>query len=498
MRARTAPLSRALMASACLWAGPWAGAAGAQADGGRGVMSPLQLRGAVHVHSSFSTGLESLEEVAENALARGVDVLVLADDDLLRVEYGVPFLRNLARVVHGERAAASHAGLEAYLAAIRRIRDRYPELIVIDGVESAPFYWWDRDPDGTWVVRGWNKHMMAIDLRTAAAYEALPVLGSPGIWRWRWPSLALLWPLPGLIYAFWLGRRLHSWLVRGPVAALCLLCLADSAVVGFKVPDMDPYHGDLGAAPYQRFIDYVNGQGGMATWAHPEAASTIPPRSMLGGLVRVVSRTEAHADDLVATRDYIAFAALYADHITATEPGRQWDQVLVEYLAGERHRPVWGTGEIDYHVDEEGGRLHDISTVFLVRQHTRGEVLEALHEGRMYATRGGDRALALSAFTVATEAGTAGSGEEVPAYGRPRISVGVDRWDGSETEVRVRLVRGGASGQVQVVADVTGPTPLDLEHVGSSLARGGRAYYRVLASSHGGLLTSNPIFVSGG
>jgi len=471
----------------------------ARADGAEtDAAAPLQLLGAVHVHSSFSTGLVSLDQVAAKAVDRGIEVLVLSDDDVLEVEYGVPFLRNLLRLGHRERAAATHAGLEAYLAAIDEIQERHPELIVIDGVESAPFYWWDRDADGTWLVRDWNKHMLAVDLRTAEAYAGLPVLGGPAIWRWRWASLALLWPLPGLLYALWLGRRLHSWWVRGPVALVCLLCLADGAVVGFKVSDMDPYHGDLGVAPHQRFIDYVNARGGLATWAHPEAASTIAPRSLLGGLVRVESRTKAHADDLVATRDYTAFAALYADHITATEPGRQWDEVLVEYLTGQRGRPAWGMGEIDYHVDEEGGRLDDISTIFLVGQRTRSEVLEAMREGRMYASRGGDRSLALTTFAVVTEAGAAGAGEEIPAYGRPRVRCLIERRDGAEAEVAVRLVRGEDTGAVEVVAEIAGQTPLELEHVGPALTGGSRAYYRLLARSPGGQVTSNPIFVSGG
>lgn len=494
MRGRSSAVRSGFLAAA-FWLAAGGGPLCAFGTAGDG---PLRLRGAVHVHSSMSTGLESLEEIATTALERGVDVLVLADDDLLKVEYGVPFLRNLVRFGHTERAAATHGGLEAYLAAIDRIQERHPELIVIDGVESAPFYWWDRDGDGTWVVRGWNRHMMAVDLRTAAAYESLPVLGGPAIWRWRWASLALLWPVPGLLYAFWLGRRLHSWRLRAPVALVCLLCLADGAVVGFKVPDMDAYHGDPGALPYQRFIDQVNARGGIATWAHPEAASTIPPRSMLGGAVRVESRTGSHASDLVETRGYTAFAALYADHITATEPGQQWDRVLVEYLAGRRDRPVWGTGEIDYHVDEPGGRLDDISTVFLVRHRSRTEVLEAMREGRMYASRGGDRSLELVRFIASTAAGTAGSGEEIPAYGRPRISARLERRDGEEAPVAARLIRGDGEGLIEVVAEVDGLTPLSLEHVGIVPDRDERCYYRLLATTPGGMLTSNPIFISGG
>ncbi|MFH1569498.1 MAG: hypothetical protein ABIL09_15990 [Gemmatimonadota bacterium] len=457
----------------------------------------LQVRGAVHVHTSFSTGLEGLEQVAERAVEQGIGVLVLADDDLLRIEYGVPFLRNLVRFGHSEDAVIDRLGLERYLEEIRRIDAAHEDLIVIDGVESAPFYYWTRDPDGTWVVRHWNKHLMAVDLRTAEAYAGLPVLGGRAIWSWRWSSLLLLWPAIGLLYAFWMGRRVHGWWLRGPVAAVCILSLADSAAVGFKVPEMDAYHGDLGAAPYQRFINYVAGRGGIAIWAHPEARSTIAPRSLLGGAVRVVSRTGAHAEDLVETRDYHAFAALYGDNTTATDPGQQWDQVLVEHLRGERASAPWGTGEIDYHEDEPGGRLQDISTVFLMRQRTRAEALQALREGRVYAVRGGEQALRLQAFAVSTEAGAAVSGERVPAFGQARVFAALERWDGAAgEEARLRLVRGDASG-ARVVAEITGAVPLELNRIDTDVDAERPVYYRVLASSRGSRLTSNPIFVGG-
>ena len=106
----------------------------------------------------------------------------------------------------------------------------------------------------------------------------------------------------------------------------------------------------------------------MVFWPHPEARSTIAPRSLFGGLVSVASETPPHSEDLLQTSGYTGFAALYADRITATDPGREWDQALSQYLNGQRQRPIWGTGDIDYHVDEPGGRIDDILTVFLVRE----------------------------------------------------------------------------------------------------------------------------------
>jgi hypothetical protein len=46
-------------------------------------------------------------------------------------------------------------------------------------------------------------------------------------------------------------------------------------------------------------------------------------------VAQVLSDTPRHAGDLVGTRRYSGFAALYGDHITATEPGREWDRTLM-------------------------------------------------------------------------------------------------------------------------------------------------------------------------
>lgn len=456
----------------------------------------LQLRGAMHIHSEFSTGAESIETIALRALDHGVDVLVFTDDDILEIDYGLPFLRQLIGYSETRRALLTEGALDAYLAEIRRIDSEQESLILIDGVESAPFYFWDVDLlSGLWRFSNWNKHLLAIGLETAEEYASLPVLGSEAIWVEQWTGWLSLWPLAGLAYAFLLGA--NRW-ARIGVGALSVLCLLD--VFGGRplhVPMMDAYSGDLGAAPYQHYIDHVEGRGGMVFWPHPEARSTIAPKAFLGGLVQVVSETPPHPEDLIHTSGYTGFAALYADQISATDPGQEWDQALGQYLSGKRSRPVWGTGDIDYHVDEPGGYIHDILTVLLVRQRTRSEVLEAMRKGRMYAVRGGDEALQLRRFTAVTSAGEGVMGETVTSSGIARIAVEIARFDGAEDRVHVRLIRGDGEGRAQVVAQVDGVTPLEFEHVDTQIDAGERLYYRLMAATRGSRLTANPIFVSG-
>ena len=450
----------------------------------------------MHIHTDFSTGSESMSDIALQAVDRGVDVLVVTDDDLLEVSYGLPLLRQLARVTRTERGLFSEGSLTAYLEEIRRVDEQHDNLIVIDAVESAPFYYWDIDFSGLrWTLRNWNKHMIAVNLGSAEAYRRLPVIGNSEVDLWQWQNLLLLWPLAGIGYALLRG---HSGLLRALVAVASVLCLINNSLSLYKVPLFDAYHGDLGALPYQHYIDYVNREGGMAFWPHPEAGSTIPVQSAFG--IDAESETEPHAADLVLTSGYTGFAALYADHITATNPGNEWDQVLSEYVRGLRDRPVWGTGEIDYHAEMEGGRIHDILTVFLVRERTGPAVLEALRDGRFYAVRGGDEALELSTFSISCTQRdrVAIAGQElVSESGRVNIAFGVGKVNGEEEAVRIRIVRGGGEG-ASLVADFTGSTPLEYERVELDLREGERIYYRLMITSPGSILISNPIFVSRG
>lgn len=229
----------------------------------------------------------------------------------------------------------------------------------------------------------------------------------------------------------------------------------------------------------------------MAFWSHPEAATSIQPVELMGGLLEFVSDSPGHAEDLVNTVDYTGFAALYADTHTATNPGREWDQVLLEYTEGTRARPVWGNGDIDYHYNRKGVRIKDILSILLVQERTREAALEALASGRMYAFRGEQEPISLRDFTVESGGVAAGAGEEVASAGRFTVHVKVDKMGGESQDVRVQLIRSGA-----IAAEVEGRTPLDFIHV-DSIDIGELDYVRLLVFSQGSRITSNPIFVRG-
>jgi len=106
----------------------------------------------------------------------------------------------------------------------------------------------------------------------------------------------------------------------------------------FKSSRFDPYHGDMGQAPFQVAIDYARSRGGLVYWAHPE--SNYSNKGVQMGPVKLM--TAHYPEALIETDNYTGFAALYGDNITATKAGMQWDRALVQYCSGDRADPVWG------------------------------------------------------------------------------------------------------------------------------------------------------------
>ena len=76
----------------------------------------FELRGAVHIHTTYGTGKESIEQIAKLAVEHGVDVLVFTEDDILKVRYGLPFLRDLLCHTRTDKAPITEGTLGEYFA----------------------------------------------------------------------------------------------------------------------------------------------------------------------------------------------------------------------------------------------------------------------------------------------------------------------------------------------------------------------------------------------
>jgi hypothetical protein len=181
--------------------------------------------------------------------------------------------------------------------------------------------------------------------------------------------------------------------------------------------------------------------------------------------------------------------------IHQTEPGQQWDQVLMQYLNGEREHPVWGFGGNDYLCENQNSdRLGSVRTILLVRERNNATVLDAMKNGRMYAVRQSDEnRLSLDEFVVVDQ--NTGSqvtmGEELISTDFPSIKLKLRTIQGGNKTAHIQIIRNGVLVKAETVS-------LPYELIWRDIRANKREplYYRIKAQlSAEDHLVSNPIFV---
>lgn len=424
----------------------------------------------LHVHSDLSSGNRTVEELATILRAQGLGGLLLAENYLQRVEYGLEPFRALTRVTHEERSVLG-SGLDRFLARVARTRRANPELLLLPGVEVIPHQYWSGSPVAlSMMLHNTQKNLLVFGIEDPARLRSLPVTGNPYARVYGRQSLVDLVPallvVPGIVFLFVQRvrrQRIGSAIVlirrRRWVLGVTLIAIGVVAIIRgwpFTVDEYPPWQ-DFGLAPHQALIDHVNRLGGATIWSFPEAWDE-GRRSI--GPVHVFWRTDAYPDDLLRTFRYTAFGALYDQPTRFIQPGGGWDRLLVEYAAGERSRPAWGVGESGFHGTEGGKRLESTQTVFLVRSRMPGALLDALKRGRMYALqRTPEASLVLTDWALTAGDATAVSGEtlHVPEGTTVDLRFAIEATGAGADGLRVTLVRNGAvlnawSGETSVRA----------------------------------------------
>jgi len=443
--------------------------------------------GLIDLRSNFSDGAYDVETLVRTAKERGFSVVVINDHDRMALEYGLPPLRNLVKK-REEKGSINRWGASSWLHTIREVEKKYPDMIVIPGTETAPFYHWTGSPV-TGDLTAWNheRRILTVGLDTPEDYETLPVLHNG--FSTRWMNLAL----PGifaLLAALAVGAVMIRWKGHYRIAGIAVAVLSVTFIANsdpFRSSPFDPYRGDQGIAPWQLLIDDVRAKGGLTFWNHVETQSGV--REM--GPIKV--HTAPHPEVLDESRGYTGFAVLYGDTVTVTEPGGLWDRLLADYCRGYREHPAWGIATAHYHRENGAGeQLGNFQTGFFVEKLTRKDVLEALRTGRTYAYRGTYPKFArLDEFSVSSADGDrrAVSGEQIALKGNPVIRIRISGDPESQAAVRVRLIRSG-----ELVKVFEGPLPLSIRYEDEYFRPGERAFYRIDMQEHG-TLVSNPIFV---
>nr|MBI3612523.1 hypothetical protein [Nitrospirota bacterium] len=134
--------------------------------------------------------------------------------------------------------------------------------------------------------------------------------------------------------------------------------------------------------------------------------------------------------------------------------------------------------------------MDQVLTVFLVRNQTTGGIIEAMRNGRFYAT---GQKLRHDTFRVECNGGqrTARSGEALDQTGTRDVTVrlSVTATGKGAHPISVTIIRSG-----QVVSKVAGVTPFEQQFVDATVSPETWNFYRVVIEGDGEIL-SNPIFV---
>ena len=452
----------------------------------------IQVPGLIDLRTDSSDGSHTLEYIIRLAKKRGFDVLFITDHDRKVLEYGIrPFQNIIKKRV--ETGSINKGGPDNYLNMIRSASKQHPEMILIPGAESAPFYYWR----GSYfkknlTVCDWEKHLIIVGMEKPEDFKELPILhnGYSAKYLSSRISVGLFMPIISLAAGIFLITRKRILRYSGIVLSLLsLLLLLNNHP--FRSSPYDQHHGYKGIAPYQLVIDYVNSRGGMAFWNHPETKSG-------GGKIDFIFKnTPPHPEVLTESKNYSGFAALYGESPTITEPGSVWDTVLNEYCSGQRTRPAWGISSADFHQEGAAGeKLGNFPTVFLVKHKTKDDILDALRNGRMYASRG-DVALprlVLEDFSIIdSETSVRGvMGERISMESHPAINIRVttSNPDG-ENAATVRLIREG-----KLLKTFSGEIPLTINYTDEYFDPGRKTYYRLdVRDTKNRIIVSNPIFV---
>ncbi|MGA1823662.1 MAG: hypothetical protein ACMUIP_03285 [bacterium] len=445
-----------------------------------------QLTGVIDVRTTYSDGDFNAYELVDIARSAEIDVLVITDHDLMRIQYGLFPFRNILRL-RIDRPSVLKKGAEQYFAMLHALDRQTDDVIIVPGVETAPFYYWSGWPlPGKLTLHEWEKHLLVLGVEDPEKIKSLPVLhGTPGFKyvKKRLPE-SILFSLP-FFACLWLiiyekKRKWWSFTTLGLTFLLLLNYLP------FSASPFDPYHGNQGMKPYQELIDYVNSCGGMSFWTHPETTSGI--RDL--GTIKV--STLPHGEDLLRSIDYAGFATLYGDRIKAPDPGREWDITLKEYCLGIRERPPWGISSSDYH-NEHPAPFGTYITTFLAETKNKNGVLNAIEAGRMYNYMGPKNGrIFLDCFEIEDTItdGKAIMGETITIPHYPLIIIRAMRENvKSPSDLHLKIIRSGIP-----CYEEKGKKILNVSWIDHDIEPGHMYYYRIEIRGEGRML-SNPIFV---
>ncbi len=448
----------------------------------------IQIDGVADIKSNFSEGCSSITDIANQAERQKIDVVLFGDFARNSIEFGIkPFEKIFKKITHGP--SVLDRGMAGYLSEIRDNDRQFEHTLLIHGVETIPFYFWTgSNYDRNLTAHNWDKHLLVFGMDSAEGYEQLPLPNSNFSKKYTHELLNNFMVI-GLIFMVLVGTVYKGHFRKITVPLMLLFAMLTLNNHPFQSSPFNPHKGDQGVAPYQNLIDFATSRGALVFWSHMETASRISEKGPFA------LKTLPYPNDLLTTQNYTGFQAVGNVPIGQTDPGQQWDQVLMEYLNGNREQPVWGFGNNDFLCENQNGdSLGSVRTIFLVRERNNNAVLNAMKKGRMYAVRQADtNRLSLDEFIVEDQkvGNQATMGEELVATDFPAINLKLRSVHGGNKTTRIMIIRNGVPVKEETVSL---PSELTWKDIG--IDRKEPVYYRVMATvSPQDHLVSNPVFV---
>ncbi|BFU91547.1 MAG: hypothetical protein NTAFB01_27340 [Nitrospira sp.] len=445
-----------------------------------------------------------MESLARRAEEQQLDALILSENFTLRYDYGLPPFEGFLKY-HVTFPSVMEYGVQRFLDEVRAVQRRHPNLIIIPGVEVAPHYYWTGSLlHGDLTMHNAQRNLLVIGLEKAEDYEQLPSRGNFSSFVWGRQSVINGLPLVLLGLAVWLWKpqdsRCSDWRgssSRRPVLVVFLVITCIVLMMNawpMKTPVYSSHDERVGYRPYQALIDRAVERGALVFWSMTEARDF--SRHSFGPLGTITIQTEPHPEALVLTRGYTGFGGLYQDARRVIAPGGVWDQLLRSRSVDDQHMFPSLIGEVAFHGTTDAGKdLDRVYTVIQTSERTAASIMAGLKGGRTYAVARGDQniLLRLDEFRLLNNGQSAGIGETLHGRGNGDIivRVGVSAIDGKPYAARLRIIRSG-----QIIRQIEGQTPLQIELADREAQRGERLNYRVEVVGKGGELLSNPIYVS--
>jgi hypothetical protein len=446
----------------------------------------ISVPGLIDLRSTFSDGSHTIEELVLIARSRGFKVLFINDHDRIAISYGVPPFRNILRYKK-EYPSIMTNGPEKYLKEIRRISEKYPDMLIIPGCETSAYYYWTGSYfNNDLTVNEFDKRILVLNLDKPEDYSLIPTMHNSLSLKFTKDLIpgSLLFVIPLLVGIVFFVGRLSSRLASILLIVISLIALANYNP--FRSSMFSPYDGDQGIKPFQELINFIDTRGGFSFWNYPEQKSGVRKHGP------VYTDTRPYPEALLESTGYSGFAALYGDNITLTEPGNIWDQALTEYCRGERDAPPWGISAADFHEDGRLGlKLGSLPTTFLVKRFSKPEILNAIKLGRMYSSRIYDLDRpSIEEFSVTGNNGNkAIMGGALTTENPPLIRLRIRYSDTLTNKYMIHLIRGGEI----LISYETSPL-IDVEYRDDTAPKGEKTFYRIMDNNQH--LTSNPIFVT--